>query len=198
MTKIRVRIGGTEAEVEADPDHLAEAIELIPNLATKLHVAAGQGAPLAMQRSPPPDGQTEERGKAGREGSWLTRQSQNQLPVIRVEKGDSLADVIGKFFADPWGRDRRKLLDVREALQSYGMNYPKQSVAVALLRLAKATKIRRFKAEDGEFVYTSASALMTSPIAVPVAATLDTVEGSGHMEGDGAFTGLPETGNNTI
>ena len=48
---------------------------------------------------------------------------------------------------------------MREALQSYGLNYPKQSVAVALLRLAKTTKLRRFKAEDGEFVYTSASTL---------------------------------------
>ena len=76
---------------------------------------------------------------------------------MTLEKGDSLADVIGKFFSAPWGRERRKLSDVREALQSYGLNYPKQSVAVALLRLAKATKLRRFKAEDGEFVYTTAA-----------------------------------------
>jgi len=55
----------------------------------------------------------------------------------------------------PWGREKRKLSDVREALQSYGLNYPKQSVAVALLRLAKTSKLRRFKAEDGEYVYTS-------------------------------------------
>ncbi len=74
-----------------------------------------------------------------------------------LEKGDSLAEVIGKFFSGPWGRERRKLSDVREALQSYGLNYPKQSVAVALLRLAKTTKLRRFKAEDGEFVYTAAA-----------------------------------------
>jgi len=67
--------------------------------------------------------------------------------------------VIGKFFSGPWGRERRKLSDVREALQSYGLNYPKQSVAVALLRLAKTTKLRRFKAEDGEYVYTSALTL---------------------------------------
>ena len=79
--------------------------------------------------------------------------------MVALEKGDSLSDVIGRFFADPWGRERRKLSDVREALQSYGLNYPKQSVAVALLRLAKTTKIRRFKADDGEFVYTS-SAMM--------------------------------------
>ncbi|MDV3243916.1 MAG: hypothetical protein LYZ66_01925 [Nitrososphaerales archaeon] len=86
-----------------------------------------------------------------------------QLPVVAVEKSDSLADIIGKFFADPWGGGRRKLSDVREALQSYGLNYPKQSVAVALLRLAKTTKIRRFKAEDGEYVYTTSSVAVTNP-----------------------------------
>ena len=36
--------------------------------------------------------------------------------------------------------------------------------AVALLRLAKTTRIRRFKAEDGEYVYTA------STVAVPTAA----------------------------
>ncbi|MDG6898845.1 MAG: hypothetical protein JRN24_03800, partial [Nitrososphaerota archaeon] len=62
-----------------------------------------------------------------------------------------------------WGRERRKLSDVREALQSYGLNYPKQSVAVALLRLAKTTKIRRFKAEDGEYVYTANAVTVPTP-----------------------------------
>ncbi|MDG6909866.1 MAG: hypothetical protein JRN08_05815, partial [Nitrososphaerota archaeon] len=83
----------------------------------------------------------------------------SEIPVVALEKGDSLADVIGKFFSGPWGRQRRKLSDVREALQSYGLNYPKPSVAVALLRLAKTTRLRRFKAEDGEFVYTSGTTL---------------------------------------
>jgi hypothetical protein len=46
-------------------------------------------------------------------------------------------------------------MEVREALQSYGLNYPKQSVAVALLRLAKGSKIRRFKGDAGEYLYTA-------------------------------------------
>ncbi len=148
LTKIRVKLGAAEAEVESDPEHLREAIELIPEVAAKLQGLGAQGA-VGVGARPV------ERGES------LDVPAPGQLPVIGVEKGDSLADVIGKFFADPWGRDRRKLSDVREALQSYGMNYPKQSVAVALLRLAKATKIRRFKAEDGEFVYTSSA--MTLP-----------------------------------
>jgi len=93
------------------------------------------------------------------QGDSAVQKGTSELPDVTLEKGDSLADVIGKFFSCPWGRERRKLSDVREALQSYGLNYPKQSVAVALLRLAKTTKLRRFKAEDGEYVYTSASTL---------------------------------------
>ncbi len=143
MTKIRVKLGQAEAEVDADPEHLREAIDLVPELAAKLPKQVREGS-------------AEQRGMAVEVP--IERSDQTvafQLPVVALEKGDSLADVIGKFFSGPWGRERRKLSDVREALQSYGLNYPKQSVAVALLRLAKTTKLRRFKAEDGEFVYTS-------------------------------------------
>ncbi len=144
MTKIRVKIGHAEAEVESDPEHLREAIDLVPELASKLPRSGRE--PAVELREPlmeAPNASTEQ-------------SMHPQLPIVSVEKGDSLADVIGKFFGSPWGRERRKLSDVREALQSYGLNYPKQSVAVALLRLAKTTRLRRFKAEDGEFVYTSA------------------------------------------
>lgn len=154
MTKIRVKIGQAEAEVEADPEHLREVIDLVPELVAKLPSAGSQDAePMMAHLS---DQAAESPGLPG----------SNLLPMVALEKGDSLADVIGKFFADPWGREKRKLSDVREALQSYGLNYPKQSVAVALLRLAKTTRIRRFKAEDGEFVYT-ASAMVLHPLAQP-------------------------------
>jgi hypothetical protein len=143
MTKIRVKVGSAEAEVEADPEHLREAIELVPELASKL-----PGSRVDERLSPAP--------QSTREVGEMTG-AQAQLPSVSIEKGDSLSDIIGKFFSDQWGTERRKLSDVREALQSYGLNYPKQSVAVALLRLAKTTKIRRFRGDDGEFVYTSSS-----------------------------------------
>ena len=145
LTKIRVKLGSVEAEVEAEPEHLREAIDLIPEVAAKL--------PRAGRDSPAEPRDQSEGAEAPPQGLAT------QFPVAALEKGDSLADVIGKFFAGPWGREKRKLSDVREALQSYGLNYPKQSVAVALLRLAKTTKLRRFKAEDGEYVYTSAAAV---------------------------------------
>ena len=142
MTKIRVKLGQSEAEVDADPEHLREAIDLVPLLAAKLPGAT----------RPDIEGLKAHLTEPSTEAQEVPVRGLSDLPIITVEKGDSLADVIGKFFADPWGRERRKLSDVREALQSYGLNYPKQSVAVALLRLAKGTKVRRFKADDGEFV----------------------------------------------
>jgi hypothetical protein len=148
VTKIRVKIGAAEAEVDADPDHLKEAIDLIPALAAKLSPAGS-----LRQEFPIP-------ASSNLETATQSGASLSQLPTVTLEKTDSLSDVIGKFFGDPWGREKRKLSDVREALQSYGLNYPKQSVAVALLRLAKATRIRRFKAEDGEFVYTVSGPVM--------------------------------------
>ncbi|MDG6988487.1 MAG: hypothetical protein JRN21_04085 [Nitrososphaerota archaeon] len=146
MAKIRVKLGQAEAEVEAEPERLREAIELVPELAAKL---PSQARDQHLDAREPAQDSPSDPAVAGAA----------ELPTVSLEKGDSLADVIGKFFSGPWGREKRKLSDVREALQSYGLNYPKQSVAVALLRLAKTTKLRRFKAEDGEYVYTSAGAV---------------------------------------
>ncbi len=152
--KIRVRSGQNEAEVEAPMEQIREAIALIPEIASKF--PAGRSEPRQVvvpnepTSAPPP---SEAHGPS-------------QLPSITVEKGDSLSDIISKFFSDQWGRVPRKLSDVREALQSYGLNYPKQSVAVALLRLAKTSKIRRFKSEGGEYVYTASTLTIPSQVLI--------------------------------
>ncbi|MDA4118568.1 MAG: hypothetical protein OK455_09520 [Thaumarchaeota archaeon] len=154
--KIRVRFGDSEAEVEASFANIHEAIRLIPEVLGKLpqprmeamdarvqshagllaRVSASAEAPVTPVAGPA---------------------APSSIPSVTIEKGDSLSDVISKFFFDQWGRSPRKLMEVREALQSYGLNYPKQSVAVALLRLAKGSRIRRFKGEGGEYVYTAAT-----------------------------------------
>jgi hypothetical protein len=148
VIRIRVRVPSGEAEVEADPEHIREAIELIPDVLGKLPTKEPysgksiQAAPETVPAEQHPPLPTE-------------------VPAVKVEKDDSLTEIISKFFAESWGTTPRRLADVREALSTYGLNYPKQSVAVSLLRLAKASKIRRFKAEDGEFLYTSSSSLFS-------------------------------------
>jgi hypothetical protein len=81
----------------------------------------------------------------------------HNIPRVSVSRGDSLADFITKFFDSDWGRSPRTLSDVREALQAYGLNYPKQSIAVALIRLSKQGVLWRMKNESGEFHYKPAS-----------------------------------------
>ncbi len=152
--KIRLRSGQYEAEVEAPFDQIREVIALIPELSAKLPEGKSEVRRVMIPNEPtsaqPP----------------IELLSPGQPPAITVEKGDSLSDIIFKFFTDQWGKAPRKLSEVREALQSYGLNYPKQSVAVALLRLAKSSRIRRFKSEGGEYVYTATTATMPAQVLI--------------------------------
>ena len=152
--KIRVKSGESEVEVEAPLTDIREAIELIPEVLAKLPQTnivkmTGPVASLAQAETRHVLDSTQ--------ATAHVSAAPSSVPTVTVEKGDSLSDVISKFFSDSWGRNPRKLMEVREALQSYGLNYPKQSVAVALLRLAKGSKIRRFKGEGGEYVYTAST-----------------------------------------
>jgi hypothetical protein len=151
--KIRVKSGESEAEVEGPISSIKEAIELIPEVLAKLP-SAGQERRLVPSVRTEAGSETTEKHTGAAISSAA---SASAVPVVSIEKGDSLSDVISKFFSDGWGRSPRKLMEVREALQSYGLNYPKQSVAVALLRLAKGSRIRRFKGESGEYVYTAST-----------------------------------------
>ncbi|MGQ9719652.1 MAG: hypothetical protein ACUVWK_07455 [Nitrososphaerales archaeon] len=157
VVKIKVRLGVNEAEIEAPISAIKEAISLIPELVQHLPQSTLQ--PLrtkleAVREAPPKE-------------EVMGEEKQRIIPEIRVEKDDSLPDVITKFFKDEWGKHPRKLNDVKDALESYGLIYPKQSVAVALLRLAKDGKLRRFKDESGEFVYTSSTSLVTTTSQIP-------------------------------
>src|SRR5580704_10352365 len=160
--KIRVKSGESEAEIEASFSDIREAIELIPAVLATLPQAS-------LERRPAPVGTPAQAMVRVSEPASATVQASatpSSAPIVSIEKGDSLSDVISKFFADPWGRSPKKLMEVREALQSYGLNYPKQSVAVALLRLAKSSKIRRFKGEGGEYVYTASTSAIHIPVPV--------------------------------
>ena len=155
--RIKVRSGQSEAEIEAEAGRIREAIELIPEIVSRLPAARAE--PFRQEAPSREPSQVQQSFSAS---SSAEASIPSQQPGITVEKGDSLSDIISKFFADPWGKSPKKLSEVRETLQSYGLNYPKQSVAVALLRLAKSSKIRRFKSVGGEYVYTASTAMMSA------------------------------------
>ncbi|MGC9177415.1 MAG: hypothetical protein ACP5G6_03215 [Conexivisphaera sp.] len=134
--RIHVRTSGGEVEIEVgDPSSIDAAIDAATRIVQEL--ASGARVQVAGAQV-----QVAEGGGA----------VPGELPDVKVEKGDSLADVIKKMFDSSWGRRPRRLSEVMDALSSFGLIYPKSSVAVALLRLAKEGEIRRFK-EGGEYVY---------------------------------------------
>jgi len=145
--KIKVKFGVNEVEIESPLESIRDAIDVIPNIikniGSNVRGAEQVTAELAEQVN-----------------SLESRASQN-VPEIRIDKGDSLSDMTVKMFKDTWGKQSRRLADVRQVLDSYGLSYPKQSVAVTLMRLAQNGKLRRFKGTDGEFVYTAATSLLS-------------------------------------
>jgi hypothetical protein len=84
------------------------------------------------------------------------------IPNITIDKSDSLSDVILKLFKDDWGRNARRLSDVKNVLESYGLMYPKQSIAVTLMRLTQNGKLRRFKGDNNEYLYTASIQLLNN------------------------------------
>src|ERR1700737_2128256 len=97
--KIRVKSGDSEAEIEASLPNIREAIELIPQVLSKLPLARAETRPAPTRYA------TELPSIAA------GQISHSSIPSVTIEKGDSLSDVISKFFSDSWGRNPRKLME---------------------------------------------------------------------------------------
>ena len=148
--RLRIRIGENEVEIEGSLPIIKEAQVMIADLIKSLPLPSNIPTVISTQvqsikQSMPTSIET-------------TLTQTRSIPEIKVEKTDSLSDIILKMFKNSWGRQPQKLNNVREALSSYGLIYPKQSVAVALLRLAQSSKLRRFK-DGSEYVYTASTGL---------------------------------------
>ena len=77
----------------------------------------------------------------------------------QINKSESLSVILLKIFQNEWGEKPKKLNEIREILNSYGLAYPKQTVAVTLLRMVQSGKLRRFKDNSNEYVYTPSNSL---------------------------------------
>jgi hypothetical protein len=166
--KVRLKVGANEVEIEGSPSNIEKTISLIPKM---IHALPEEILKQSMQES------TIQRiPESIRLEKYISQPNNKKIsgsskpPEIQIDRGDSLSDIVIKIFSDIWGRHPRKLGEIRDALQSYGQVYPKQSVAVALLRLAQSGRLRRFKSESGEYVYTASTTLATDNIrqVVPV------------------------------
>jgi hypothetical protein len=145
--RVRVRLGNSEIEVESPKPLLDEVMEKAESLLLRMSEVSvipsrGHEAPKVAGGHEP--------------------MAPEEMPQIVIEKGDSLGDILLKLFTTPWGSTPRRLGEILETLRSYGAIYPKSSVAVSLLRMVHAGKLRRFK-DDGGFVYVSTSPVISAP-----------------------------------
>ncbi len=145
--KIKVKFGVNEVEIESPLESIRDAIDVIPSIIRSIGSNAKAAEHVTTELS--------------EQVNNLESKTSQNVPEIRIDKGDSLSDMIVKMFKEVWGKQSRRLSDVRQVLDSYGLSYPKQSVAVTLMRLAQNGKLRRFKGTDGEFVYTATTSLLS-------------------------------------
>lgn len=69
----------------------------------------------------------------------------------------SLSDAITELFASDWGKHPRKMTEIQEALAINGLHYPVTSLSGKLLKLTRRLVLRRFKDDQGDYVYTQGS-----------------------------------------
>tara|TARA_B100001750_G_scaffold162871_1_gene131626 strand:- start:3140 stop:3619 length:480 start_codon:yes stop_codon:yes gene_type:complete len=146
ITKIKLRISNIEVEIECDIHNLEEIISKIPKIIESVN-------------------NTPEIHTKDNNFSIINNSVETEPiipPDITINKSDSLTDVLLKLFTSNWSNTPKKLNEIREILQLYGLMYPKQTVAVTLLRMAKSGRLRRFKSNTGEYVYTASNSLISS------------------------------------
>lgn len=154
--KIKLKVDINEFEIEGSIQDIEKSISLIPKIT--------QSLPDDLLKNNVNTAKPNNIAESSRLETYISSNntktsSSINPPEIHIDRGDSLTEIIVKVFIQSWGKNPRKLGEIREVLQSYGQVYPKQSVAVALLRLAQSGRLRRFKGESGEYVYTASTAL---------------------------------------
>lgn len=154
--KIKLKVDTNEVEIEGSIQDIEKSISLIPKIIQSLPDDLLKNNIHTVKSNNIPESS---RLETYISSNNITTSSSMNPPEIHIDRGDSLTEIIVKVFIKSWGKKPRKLGEIREVLQSYGQVYPKQSVAVALLRLAQSGRLRRFKGESGEYVYTASTTL---------------------------------------
>ncbi|MDG6928104.1 MAG: hypothetical protein JRN10_00940 [Nitrososphaerota archaeon] len=158
--RIKLKIGVNEIELSGQKADM----EFLSALAMKMFDEASSAPNSAQneQRASQAELNAADKGYPAESGKVPDRIE--QLPQVSLEPNGSLPINILRLFSAEWGKKPRRLAEVKEILDNYGMVYPKQTVAVTLLRLAKEGKIRRFKSERGEYVYVSSATVTVSQL----------------------------------
>jgi hypothetical protein len=137
-----MKIGNNELEVSGDYDNVMSLInKVLPYLMGLETMPTAQPTELR-----PPD---KDRGEP-------LEFAMDLAPTIVIKKGEPLTSILKKMFDTDWGHKPRPLKEITEALNSYGLYYPKSTIAVTLNRLSQRGVVRRIKTKEKYYLYVSA------------------------------------------
>lgn len=138
---IKVRIGDYEVELGGTREEVLKTIEDLPRLVANVHKAFEATKPRTVATL------TVKTGKVGEE----TQVHAQKYP--KISPAQSTEEAVVQVLKTDWGKWRpRKLDELREALQTNGMNCSGRVLAGVLMGLAKKGKVRRWNTDAG-FVY---------------------------------------------
>ena len=130
---VRIKIGNNELELSGAYGEVYQLIQsLIP------YLVGGEGRQISIETH--------------REEPIVS-----ELPDVRIKSGEPLTQILTKFFSTEWGRKPRQLKEIINLLESYGVYYPKSTIAVSLKRLVQRGVIRRIKGREKHYLYVSAN-----------------------------------------
>ncbi|HEY4699655.1 MAG TPA: hypothetical protein VIH27_04715 [Nitrososphaerales archaeon] len=152
--RLKIKFGLNEVEIEGSIQDITKAVEIIQDI-----IKVIPNIILEKNHSLLHNSESDHLDNYISTADTIKSKELITTPEMQIDKNDSLSDIIIKLFTNSWGRNPRKLNEIRETLQSFGQIFPKQSVAVALLRLAQSGRLRRFKGDNGEYVYTASTSL---------------------------------------
>jgi len=152
--RLKIKFGLNEVEIEGSIQDITKAVEIIQDI-----IKVIPNIILEKNHSLSQNSDSDHLDNYISTADTIKSKELITTPEMQIDKNDSLSDIIIKLFTNSWGRNPRKLNEIRETLQSFGQIFPKQSVAVALLRLAQSGRLRRFKGDNGEYVYTASTSL---------------------------------------
>ncbi len=143
IVSLRIKIGGNELEISGEYDSVMSIIDkLLPYLTSR------EQASEAIR---------EPREELNEESENI--QVTDLPPSIPLKRGEPLTEILTKLFDTRWGNKPRPLKEIIEALNSYGLYYPKSTIAVTLNRLAQRGVIRRVRGKGKYYLYVSSKPL---------------------------------------
>jgi len=143
IVSLRIKIGGNELEISGEYENVISIVDkLLPYLTSKEQVSEALQEP-------------HEEANEESEDIRIT----DLPPSIPLKRGEPLTEILTKLFDTRWGNKPRPLKEIIEALNSYGLYYPKSTIAVTLNRLAQRGVIRRVRGKGKYYLYVSSKPL---------------------------------------